>query len=46
MCIRDRAYTALIPRARLVIVEDSGHATPIDQAERFNASVLEFLSGS
>ncbi|CUS05350.2 Alpha/beta hydrolase family protein [Candidatus Promineifilum breve] len=41
-----RAYTALIPRARLVIVEDSGHATPIDQAERFNASVLEFLSGS
>ena len=38
-------YTALIPDARLVVIEDSGHATPIDQAERFNACVLEFLSG-
>ena len=38
-------YTALIPNARLVIMEDSGHATPIDQAERFNACVLEFLAG-
>lgn len=36
-------YTALIPGARLVVIEDSGHATPIDQAERFNACVLEFL---
>ena len=41
-----RAYTALMSRARLVIFEDSGHATPIDQAERFNACVLEFLAGS
>lgn len=39
-----RAYTAMIPNARLVIVEDSGHATPIDQAERFNEIVLAFLS--
>jgi pimeloyl-ACP methyl ester carboxylesterase len=36
-------YTALIPGARLVVVQDSGHATPIDQAEAFNACVLEFL---
>ena len=36
-------YTALIPGARLVVIEDSGHATPIDQAEEFNACVLEFL---
>ena len=38
-------YTALIPGARLVVMEDSGHATPIDQAERFNACVLDFLAG-
>lgn len=36
-------YTAQIPDARLVVIEDSGHATPIDQAEAFNACVLEFL---
>jgi len=39
-----REYTARIPGARLVIIEDSGHATPIDQAERFNAAVLAFLA--
>jgi 3-oxoadipate enol-lactonase len=37
-------YTALIPNARLVVIEDSGHATPIDQAEAFNACVLDFLA--
>ena len=41
-----REYTALIPGARLVVIEDSGHATPIDQVERFNTVVLELLSGS
>jgi pimeloyl-ACP methyl ester carboxylesterase len=40
-----RAYTDLIPGARLVVFEDSGHATPIDQAEKFNEMVLEFLNG-
>jgi pimeloyl-ACP methyl ester carboxylesterase len=39
-----RAYTALIPGARLEVVADSGHATPIDQAERFNELVLTFLA--
>ncbi len=33
-----------IPNARLVIIPDSGHATPIDQHERFNEVLLEFLS--
>jgi pimeloyl-ACP methyl ester carboxylesterase len=33
-----------IPGARLVVVADSGHATPYDQAEEFNRLVLEFLS--
>jgi pimeloyl-ACP methyl ester carboxylesterase len=32
-----------IPGARLVVVPDSGHATPYDQAESFNRLVLDFL---
>jgi pimeloyl-ACP methyl ester carboxylesterase len=39
-----RAYTALIPGAELVIITDSGHATPIDQAEQFNELLLSFLA--
>lgn len=38
-----RAYVARLPNARLLVIEDSGHATPIDQSERFNAVVLDFL---
>ncbi len=38
-----KQYTALIEGARLVVIEDSGHATPIDQADQFNACVLGFL---
>jgi 3-oxoadipate enol-lactonase len=38
-------YTRLIPDGRLVVVEDSGHATPIDQSEKFNRLMLEFLTG-
>ncbi len=34
---------ARIPQARLEIIQDSGHATPIDQVEAFNHLVLEFL---
>ncbi len=33
-----------IPGARLVVVEDSGHATHYDQAERFNRLALEFVA--
>jgi pimeloyl-ACP methyl ester carboxylesterase len=32
-----------IPGARLVVVPDSGHATPVDRPEAFNALVLGFL---
>lgn len=39
-----RAYVAKIPGARLVTIEDSGHATPIDQAETFNRIVVDFLA--
>jgi pimeloyl-ACP methyl ester carboxylesterase len=33
-----------IPRARLLVVPDSGHATPYDQPDLFNRLVLEFVS--
>lgn len=32
-----------IPGARKLVLADSGHASPIDQAEVFNAAVLAFL---
>jgi pimeloyl-ACP methyl ester carboxylesterase len=32
-----------IPGARLVVIPDSGHATPYDQPDRFNAVVMEFI---
>lgn len=38
------AYTAQIPNARLLVVADSRHATPVDQPEVFNTAVLDFLS--
>ena len=33
-----------IPGARLEVIEDSGHATPLDAADEFNRILLEFLS--
>ncbi len=33
----------LIPGAKLVVVADSGHATPFDQAKFFNRAVMEFI---
>lgn len=38
------AYVAKIPEAKLVVIDDSRHATPIDQSERFNAELSGFLS--
>ena len=38
------ALKAAIPRARLVVVPASGHATPHDQPEVFNRALLEFLA--
>jgi pimeloyl-ACP methyl ester carboxylesterase len=32
-----------IPGAELVVVDDSGHVTPCDQSERFNALVRSFI---
>ncbi|MCJ8167990.1 alpha/beta fold hydrolase [Atopomonas sediminilitoris] len=38
-----QAYTREMANARLVVIEDSRHATPLDQPERFNQCVLNFL---
>jgi pimeloyl-ACP methyl ester carboxylesterase len=38
-----QAWCREIAGARLVVVEDSGHATPLDQPQRFNAVLCEFL---
>ncbi|NWE76305.1 alpha/beta fold hydrolase [Pseudomonas yamanorum] len=36
-------YVKLLPDARLVVIEDSRHATPLDQPEHFNNTLLDFL---
>jgi pimeloyl-ACP methyl ester carboxylesterase len=33
-----------IPGAHLVVIPDSGHATPLDAVDEFNRTLLEFLS--
>ena len=38
------AYVKLLPDARLVVIDDSRHATPLDQPHRFNQTLLEFLT--
>lgn len=38
-----QAYVDELPNARLLVIEDSRHATPLDQPERFNHSLLAFL---
>ncbi|WP_426140615.1 alpha/beta fold hydrolase [Pseudomonas sp. DWP3-1-2] len=38
-----QAYVGLIPNAKLVVIKDSRHATPLDQADEFNRVVLEFI---
>ena len=37
------AFTAEIPGAKLHVIKDSRHATPIDQSKAFNTAVLNFL---
>ncbi|ROL63727.1 3-oxoadipate enol-lactonase [Pseudomonas chlororaphis] len=39
-----QAYVKQLPNARLVVIEDSRHATPLDQPHRFNQTLLEFLT--
>ncbi len=41
---RQRLLVEGIPAARQVIIPDAGHAVPVDQAERFNRELLEFLA--
>jgi 3-oxoadipate enol-lactonase len=38
------AYAKKMLDARLVVIPNSGHATPMDEPERFNAAVMKFLS--
>lgn len=38
------AYVKEMPNARLLVIEDSRHATPLDQPQRFNSSLLAFLA--
>ena len=38
------AYVARMPRAELVVIRDSRHATPVEQPDQFNAALLAFLS--
>ncbi|WP_017903337.1 alpha/beta fold hydrolase [Pseudomonas asplenii] len=38
-----QSYVKLIPDARLVVINDSRHATPLDQPKVFNRTLLEFL---
>ena len=38
------AYVRELPNARLVVIEHSRHATPMDQPHRFNAVLDDFLA--
>jgi len=38
-----QAYTAKIPRANLLVIPASRHATPVDRPEKFNAALKDFL---
>ncbi|WP_439859178.1 alpha/beta fold hydrolase [Pseudomonas sp. MBLB4136] len=38
------AYVKELPDARLLVIENSRHATPLDQPQRFNSSLLAFLA--
>jgi pimeloyl-ACP methyl ester carboxylesterase len=37
-------YAARMPRAELVVIGDSRHATPVEQPEQFNEALMAFLS--
>lgn len=39
-----QAYVRELRNARLEVVEDSGHATPLDQPDRLNALLLDFIA--
>jgi pimeloyl-ACP methyl ester carboxylesterase len=33
-----------MPDAGLIVIQNSGHSTPMDEPERFNEAVMGFLS--
>ena len=39
-----REYVAKLPKATLLVIEHSRHATPLDQPDVFNQAVLNFLN--
>ena len=39
-----QAYTALIPTARLAVIDDSYHMMPVERPEAFHAELLPFLA--
>ena len=39
-----RAYLAQLRNARLEVIEDSGHATPLDQPQRLNRLLQAFIA--
>nr|WP_256675834.1 alpha/beta hydrolase [Pseudomonas sp. R5(2019)] len=39
-----QAYVDQIPGARLAVIKDSRHATPLDQPNAFNQTLLQFLA--
>jgi 3-oxoadipate enol-lactonase len=39
-------YVRLIQGARLVVIKDSRHATPLDQPDEFNRTLLEFVDAA
>lgn len=38
------AYVKLIPNARLVVIPEAHHAVPLEQPEKFNAALADFLA--
>jgi pimeloyl-ACP methyl ester carboxylesterase len=40
---RKEAYVRRLRRAELVVISDSGHATPLDQPRAFNSALVHFL---
>lgn len=45
--VRDaRRFLALMPDARVVVLEDTGHLAMLERPARFNADVAAFLAGS
>ncbi|MGH7822063.1 MAG: alpha/beta fold hydrolase, partial [Candidatus Binatia bacterium] len=43
---RKQAYVEKLPKAKLVVIEDARHATPMERPAKFNAVLREFLEGA